>query len=128
MRTYTIINQKGGVGKSTTAAALGVGLEKRGFKVLFIDLDAQGNLTYSLGADGAGLSGKSALDVLMRAATAEEAAINTDSGADLIPSTPALVGADMALTATGKEYRLKEALKAVEDKYAYCIIDTSLGG
>lgn len=124
MRTYTIINQKGGVGKSTTAAALGIGLIRRGFKVLFIDLDAQGNLTYSLGADGAGLSGKSALDVLMRAATAEEAAINTDSGAHLIPSTPALVGADMALTATGKEYRLKEALKAVGDKYAYCIIDT----
>ena len=123
MEILTIINQKGGVGKSTTAAALGAGLIRKGFKVLYIDLDPQGNLTYSLGADAAGLAGATALDVLMKAATIEGAAVSVD-GAELVPSTPALAGADMALTATGKEYRLKKALAALGDKYDYCIIDT----
>lgn len=123
MNIITIINQKGGVGKSTTAAALGAGLVRGNARVLYIDLDPQGNLTYSLGADAAGLPGKTALDVLMKAATIEEAALNVD-GAQLVPSTPALAGTDMTLTATGKEYRLKEALAALGDKYDYCIIDT----
>lgn len=123
MKTLTIINQKGGVGKSTTAAALGAGLIRAGGRVLFIDLDPQGNLTYALGADAAGLAGATALDVLMKAADIKAAAIAT-SGAELVPSTPALSGADMTLTATGKEYRLKEQLKAIGNDYDYCIIDT----
>ena len=50
MEVIAVINQKGGVGKSTTALALGAGLSLKGYKVLFIDLDAQGNLSYTLGA------------------------------------------------------------------------------
>lgn len=123
MKTLTIINQKGGVGKSTTAAALGAGLIRAGGRVLFIDLDPQGNLTYSLGADAAGMAGATALDVLMKAADIKAAAIGA-SGAELVPSSPALAGADMTLTATGKEYRLKEQLKPIAGDYDYCIIDT----
>ena len=123
MKTYTIINQKGGVGKSTTAAAIAAGLGNRGASVLLIDLDPQGNLSYSLGVDNTGLTGSSSLDVLTRAASVEEAALYIKGGA-IIKSSPALSGADMVLTSTGKEYRLKEALDKVSGKYDYCVIDT----
>ena len=52
IRIIGVVNQKGGVGKSTTAHALGAGLSLKGFKILFVDLDAQGNLTHTLGASG----------------------------------------------------------------------------
>ena len=54
MQTISIINQKGGVAKSTTALAIGEGLALKGYKILFIDLDAQGNLTYTLNANARG--------------------------------------------------------------------------
>lgn len=121
----TIANQKGGVGKSTTAHALGAGLRLRGKKVLFIDLDAQGNLTYALGGNVAGFN---TYDVLTGGSTASEA-IQQTPGGDLIPCSPALSGADMLLTKTGKEYRLKEALEPIKASYDWIIIDTppSLG-
>ena len=115
-----VINQKGGVGKSTTAAALGSGLTLRGFNVLLIDLDAQGNLTFNMGAGGRALS---SLEVLTGTATAREAIVRTPQG-DIIPASPALAGADQLITATGKEYRLKEALEPLLDEYEYIIIDT----
>ena len=61
MKTIAVVNQKGGVGKSTTAAALASGLSLRGYKVLSVDLDAQGNLTYTMGITG---QKKTALGVL----------------------------------------------------------------
>jgi len=120
LKSYAIINQKGGVGKSTTAEALGAGLTLKGYKVLFIDLDAQGNLTYTLGANSKGYN---SLDVLTQEATAEAAIQHTDRG-DIIPSTPALAGADTAITSTGKEYRLKEALEPLKKSYDFIVIDT----
>lgn len=116
-----IINQKGGVGKSTTAHAIGAGLLLRGRKVLYIDLDAQGNLSYTLGADSTGLTGLSALEVLEGQATASKAVQHTPQG-DIIASSPALAGADTILTAVGKEYRLKEALEGLQ--YDNIVIDT----
>lgn len=115
-----IINQKGGVGKSTTANAIGAGLSLKGWKVLYIDLDAQGNLSYTLGAGGAGLS---ALDVLNKSASAQQAIQQTRQG-DIIPASLALAGADTIITAVGKEYRLKEAIDPIEENYDYIIIDT----
>ena len=56
MEVIAVINQKGGVGKSTTAHAIGAGLTLKGYRVLYIDLDAQGNLSYTLGADTSGLT------------------------------------------------------------------------
>ena len=119
-RTIAVINQKGGVGKSTTAQAIGAGLMRKGLKVLFIDLDAQGNLSYSLGADTLGYN---ALRVLQNPQTTEEEIQETPEG-DIIASTPSLAGADTLITQTGKEYRLREALETIEGKYDYCIIDT----
>ena len=115
-----ITNQKGGVGKSTTAQAMGAGLQQEGYKVLFVDLDAQGNLSYTLGSDGGGYS---ILDVLRKEARADQAIQHT-TGGDLIASSPSLSGADILLDQTGKEYRLKEALDLIQARYDYIILDT----
>lgn len=120
MQTIAVINQKGGVGKSTTAQAIGAGLFLKGNKVLFIDLDAQGNLSYTLGAD---TQGNTIIDVLQQEVSPEEATQHIN-GADIIASSPSLAGADTVITATGKEYRLKEALEKINGQYDYCIIDT----
>lgn len=115
-----ISNQKGGVGKSTTASALGAGLFHRGYKVLYVDLDAQGNLTYSMGATDAA---STSLDVLTGNTTAKEAIVSTPQG-DIIAASPSLANADIIFTATGKEYRLKEALDPIQNEYDYIILDT----
>lgn len=115
-----IINQKGGVGKSTTSNALGAGLSLKGYKVLYVDLDAQGNLSYSMGATNRALT---SLEMLTGTATAKEALVQTPQG-DLIPASPALASADAIITDTGKEYRLREALEPVKGEYDYIILDT----
>lgn len=120
MKTITIINQKGGVGKSTTALAIGAGLSIKGYKVLYVDLDAQGNLSYTLNAD---IRGYNSLGVLERPKTIKEE-IQRLNNVDILASTPNLAGADNIINQTGKEYRLKEALELVADIYDYCIIDT----
>lgn len=115
-----VSNQKGGVGKSTTANALGAGLFHKGYKVLYIDLDAQGNLSYSMGATGKAVT---SLEVLTGSAAPREAILKTPQG-DLIPASPALASADTLITQTGKEYRLKEALEQIEGDYDFIILDT----
>lgn len=120
MNTIAVINQKGGVGKSTTALAIGAGLILKGYRTLFIDLDAQGNLSYTLGVT---TQGYNALGVLQRPETAKEEIQHTEQG-DIIASSPALAGADTLITQTGKEHRLKEALETIAGEYDYCIIDT----
>lgn len=119
-KIVSIINQKGGVGKSTTAESLAAGLSLRGYKTLAVDLDAQGNLTYTFGADN---TGATVLEVLTGDATAAEAIKRTQS-CDVLPASKALAGADAYIKETGKEYRLKEALENVADQYDYIIIDT----
>lgn len=119
-RIISIINQKGGVGKSTTAEALLAGLTLKGYKTLAVDLDAQGNLTYATGANS---QGATSLGVLTREVDAGDAIQHTPSG-DIIPSNKALAGADAFITDTGKEYRLRESLESVASEYDYIIIDT----
>lgn len=119
-RIIAIINQKGGVGKSTTAHAIGAGFILKGYSTLFVDLDPQGNLSYTMGADTRGYN---AMGVLERPETIKEEIQHTASG-DIIASTPKLAGADKLLEDTGKEYRLKEALDDLSGIYDYIIIDT----
>ena len=118
---YTIANRRGGVGKTATAHALGAGLSQRGYKVLFIDLDSQCNLSYDLGIEGE--VQYSSLDVLEGRATASEAIIEAKGG-EIIPASPDLATADRIIDGVGKEYRLKEALGELSRKYDYIIIDT----
>lgn len=121
MKIIAVINQKGGVGKSTTAEALTAGLLLKGYTCLAIDLDAQGNLSYTAGAKTEGVP--TVLEVLTGEATAREA-IQHLQGGDVIAANKALAGADAFINSTGKEYKLKEALEELQEEYQYIIIDT----
>lgn len=120
MHIYAVINQRGGIGKTTTAAALAAGLNARGCSTLLIDLDAQCNLSYTLRAEH---SSPTIYEVLTGAAKPEAAVAFTEQGS-IIPSSPAMATADTTITETGKEYRLKEALQSFKGKYQYIVIDT----
>lgn len=118
---YTITNQKGGIGKSTTAQAIGAGLAKlHKKKVLLIDLDAQENLTIATGAKRGGANSY----LLLKGEIKAQDAIQSVGGVDVIPATIHLSKADMELDTTGKEYKLKEALAPIQANYDYIIIDT----
>jgi len=120
MEIITVTNQKGGAGKTTTSETLAAGLAVKGFKTLMIDLDPQENLSFAVGTDTTGLTSQ---DILMKKCKAADAIRHTENG-DIIPACKALAGADLYITSTGKEYRLKEALKALEGIYDYIILDT----
>lgn len=129
MQIIAITQQKGGTGKTTTAAAIGAGLLRRGQRVLFIDLDPQGNLSFILGADQ---SHATARDVLIEQQSASKCAqpLATDkipgiegAGA-IIPASAFLSGADVTITGQGREYRLITALEPIAGAFDYCIIDT----
>jgi len=116
----SIANQKGGVGKSTTAQALGAGLFLKGYKSLLIDLDPQGNTTYTTRT---GSTGSTTYELLTNKAKAKDMIIKTDEG-DVIPAGRNLSRADLEITTTGKEYRLREALDPIREDYDFIIIDT----
>lgn len=120
METIAIVNRKGGTGKTATTHALGAGLRKKGYTVLYIDLDSQCNLSYSLGTRSNGLYNSFTM-LTASNLQAEEAIQHTPQG-DVIPAAEALATADTIITETGKEYRLKEAIQGL--KYDYVIIDT----
>lgn len=119
MEAIAVINQKGGVAKTTTAHAIAAGLKQEGYKVLMVDLDGQQSLTAVTGAKAGGYT---ALEILTRKAKAAQAIVRTDSG-DIIPASDGLGAADTILKDIGKEYRLKEALKPISGAYDYCVID-----
>lgn len=120
MKVITVALQKGGTAKTTTAHTLGVGLLKKGYKVLFIDLDGQGSLTYSLNAT---TQNKGIYEALKGIVDIRETIQHTEQG-DIIPGADNLAGMDGELTATGKEYKLKELLEPIKNEYDFIIIDT----
>lgn len=120
MKTISIINRKGGVGKTATAQALGAGLLKRGARVLFVDLDSQTNLTYGMNAKP---EGRDIMEVLTGSCAAADAIQHTPMG-DMIPGAESLAAADAIIDGTGKEYRLKESLEDLSGIYDYVIVDT----
>ena len=115
-----VTNQKGGVGKTTTSCALCGVFTQKGKKVLAIDLDPQGNLTFSLGA----ADDKNTIHDVLKGEISIEEAIQTTKNCDVIASNILLSGSELELTSVGREYILKEMLVSVLDKYDYIILDT----
>lgn len=127
MQVIAIANQKGGVGKTTTSQALCAGLAYKGYKVLGIDLDPQGNFSTACGAENYNIP--TIYELMKGEVSIVETIQNMKSGFDVIPSNIMLAGAEQELSQTGKEHRLKEAIMPVLDNYDFIIIDTppSLG-
>lgn len=129
-RVYALANQKGGVGKTTTAVSLAAILAQRGKRVLLVDLDPQANATSSLGIDKNALS-SSVYDLLLNSQVTEGLVILSNViGLDLIPSTPGLAGAEIELVDVDhREMRLRQGLASLRGRYDYILIDTppSLG-
>ena len=127
-RIIAIINQKGGVGKSTTAANLGIGLADMGKKVLLIDFDAQGSLTESLGyrPDEIEITVSTMLEKTMNEKNIlpNEGILHHDEGVDLMPANIELSGMEVTLVNTmSRELILKDYLQNVRKNYDYILID-----
>ncbi len=117
----TITNQKGGVGKTTTAAALLSSLGNRGASVLGIDLDPQGSLGFSLGLDIEHCT--TVYDVFRETVDVNDA-IHKAGPCDMLPSNILLSAAEQQFTQPGREFMLKAAIARIKKKYDYIIIDT----
>lgn len=122
-RIIAVANQKGGVAKTTTVASLGVALAELGQRVLLVDLDPQGCLTYSLGLDPETLE-LSVYEVLLGKVSIGMAIQKTADGPDILPATIELSGGEAELLARiGREHALRTALDDVVDDYDIVLID-----
>ena len=122
-RIYTLVNQKGGVGKTTTAINLGAYLAKLGQKVLIVDIDPQANATSSLGADKQSVKG-GVYEALLGAQVGNLVLHNNALNISLLPSSPALAGAEVELVEEEKrEFRLRTSLEPLQERYDYILID-----
>ena len=123
-RILAIANQKGGVGKTTTAVNLGASLAELGYRVLVVDLDPQGNATTGLGINPRNLE-TSVYDVIMHDSPLEDCIEPTSlRNLFVVPATIDLAGAEIELVpAFSRELKLRRALEAVHDDFDFCLID-----
>jgi chromosome partitioning protein len=123
-RIYTIANQKGGVGKTTTAVNLGAFLASLGQRTLLVDLDPQANATSCLGIDKRTVK-NSVYDVIIGDTPAlKNILFNQRLNLSLLPSSPALAGAEVELVPViARETKLREGLQPIIDRYDYILID-----
>lgn len=128
-KVICVVNQKGGVGKTTTAVNLSASLAAANRRTLLIDLDSQGNATGGLGVDKESINSKNICSVILGEVTLEDTAI--DIHADLLngylhlcPANHELTGAEVHLIETeNREYRLKKVVDEIREKYDYIFID-----
>jgi chromosome partitioning protein len=121
---YTLANQKGGVGKTTTVVNLGAYLAEAGKRVLLVDIDSQANATSSLGIDKNNISGGIYETLLQTALDPGYILFNTRLKLWVLPSSPSLAGAEIELVnMKSRERRLEQALTSVTNKFDYILID-----
>lgn len=120
-KTIVLSNQKGGVGKTTTANALALIFRERGYKVLAVDLDPQGNLSFSTGAD---TDGTATIYEVLKEEVKPRFAIQKTGLVDIIPSNILLSSIELEFTGTQREYLLRRALEPLQQVYDYIFIDS----
>ena len=123
-RIYTLVNQKGGVGKTTTAINIAAYLAKMGQRVLVIDLDPQANATSCLGVDKHVVQGSTYEALLNEDVPASFILFNERLQLSLLPSSPSLAGAEVELVEeAGREFCLRNAIEPLDGNYDYILID-----
>jgi len=123
MRRIAVLNQKGGVGKTTTAANVGAALARRGFRVLLVDLDPQAHLSLHFGVELHD-DQPSIYDVLTDSTPVDEVLLNISPHISIVPADIDLAGAESELVSvTGREVLLREALERLPGEYDYMLID-----
>jgi chromosome partitioning protein len=124
LRTFALVNQKGGVGKTTTAINLGTALAAMGKTALVVDLDPQGNASTGLGIERAQRA-RGTYEMLLGGVAASDAIVQTDiPRLSIIPSSVDLAGAEIELVNTERrEHRLAEAFAGIAGRFDYILID-----
>jgi chromosome partitioning protein len=123
-RIYTLVNQKGGVGKTTTAINMAAFLAQMGQRVLVIDLDPQANATSCLGVDKHTVQGSTYEALINEEAPGGFILFNERLKLSLLPSSPALAGAEVELVEeSGREFRLKNAIESIDENFDYILVD-----
>jgi chromosome partitioning protein len=123
-RVQLFLNFKGGTGKTSLSSSYGYRLAERGYRVLMIDLDSQGHATKCLGQEGSSFT-QTLYDALIRKTPLTELTVKTGMpGLDLVPANLAMSTIDLALMPlAGREFRLRNALKDVEGRYDFVVLD-----
>ena len=125
MKVYAMVNQKGGVGKTTSVVNIGAFLASNGWRVLIVDMDPQSNATSGLGLDKNNVS-RSTYDLLLGAAEFDEVVTQHEEveNLTLLPANPALSGAEVELVnELAREYRLRQGLSGIDGAFDYVLID-----
>lgn len=122
-RTIALVNQKGGVAKTTTTINLGAGLAAQGKRVLLVDLDPQGSMTASLGINTYNID-TTVYELLIDKAAIDSSIVDTEAGYQIITADIRLSGAEMKIiNMAGREMILKEQLDSIHAHYDYILID-----